>query len=49
MVAACHRVERPPFVFAAARRLADFDAHLADVPRAANLRDGREEESKGTG
>jgi hypothetical protein len=48
LATACQRVEQPPFVFAARRRLADFDAHLADAPRAANLRAGREEESKRT-
>jgi hypothetical protein len=46
LVTAFQRVERPPFVFAARRRLAVFDAHFADASRAADLRAGREEESK---
>jgi hypothetical protein len=46
-VIACQLGKRPPFVFAARRRLTGFDTHFADAPRAANLRAGRvEEESK---
>src|SRR5690348_8833905 len=44
---ACQHVEQPPSVLAARSRLADFDAHFADAPRAANLRGSIEEKTGG--